>query len=395
MKFIGLGSISFSTFYPIFATLCYLSRSYILMFNSNPENFHRLFQILLIFIGETFCGILYLIIKRSLQPERISQPNQENESRQSLTTYKLVHFSKGNKMKSIKIYLIICGISLIDVISLILIEVFSSLQEKEQINNIESEMRITEFIFVIIFGYIFFKFKLHRHHYLALVLIIAGILTVAIPNLNFPIASLYLLLANLLYSIMELTEKWLMDIQYISVYKLIFIEGCFGLVLISIVIVIGSLMSCGDWIRSICKNESHIINFIDVIKNTFTEPVGIFTMLGYSISSCGYNIFIDLINKKNGPTHRVVSDTLSSFVNSFVIILMKDKFKFPIHEVFGYIFIIFGSLIFNEIIILFFCKLEVNTSNEIIERERAEISNITDDSHLDLFEESHNFEKSL
>ena len=78
------------------------------MFNSNPENFHRLFQILLIFIGETFCGILYLIIKRSLQPERISQPNQENESRQSLTTYKLVHFSKGNKMKSIKIYLIIC-----------------------------------------------------------------------------------------------------------------------------------------------------------------------------------------------------------------------------------------------------------------------------------------------
>ena len=100
-------------------------------------------------------------------------------------------------------------------------------------------MRITEFIFVIIFGYIFFKFKLHRHHYLALVLIIAGILTVEIPNLNFPIASLYLLLANLLYSIMELTEKWLMDIQYISVYKLIFIEGCFGLVLISIVIVIG------------------------------------------------------------------------------------------------------------------------------------------------------------
>ena len=316
------------------------------------------------------CGVLYLISKKSTSFEVSDKSRRRG-------TYKQLTFTKTQKQNPIKIYLIFLGITMFDIIGFFLILYFSNISGDNG-SEIESGMKFTEFLFVIILGYFFFKFKLHRHHYFGLILIFIGIIFMSFKYFieSFNTCILLLIVSNCLYSLMEIIEKWLMDIQYISVYKLIFIEGTYGTIIMVIVILISNI---------VCDN-----NIISSIGKLFsTDYTYYIQMLLYILATLGYNVFIDLINKTSGPTHRVVSDTLTSIISLILSFILRggSRYVFVI-LIIGDILIVLGSIIFNEIIIIYICNLEESTKEEIIKREREETTMHEEDNNLKLIKDN-------
>lgn len=378
MRFIGFGKIHLSTFYPIFATISCIIREYsIVMITDNTEYYPLLFLEFLIFPSEMLSGFLYLLSKQSSHEEK----KEFSNPRPSIQSYRQLTFVNTKKQNPIRINFVLLGITLLDIIAYFLMVYFN----KTNINsgNFDSEMRVTEFLFVIILGYFFLNFKLHRHHYMSLILIFIGLFLISINYIidSFHLSILLLILSNLLYSLMEITEKWLMDIQYVSVYKLIFVEGLFGTIIMTIILLIGSLLPCSEWMNNakICNAKETIITFSSIGKLFSSGYIYYIQMLLYIMSTLGYNVFLDLINKTNGPTHRVVSDTLTSIIGTIISVILNHKTTYNFYlTVIGDILIVCGSLVFNEIIIIYVFKLGESTRQEIIRRERGEIQNTKD-----------------
>lgn len=362
MRLIGFSKIHLSTFYPIFASICYITRQYSLtLIKNNEKEYPILFQEFLIFPGEMLCGVLYLILKKS------TSIDVSDKSRRR-STYKQLTFTETQKQNPIKIYLIFLGITMFDIIGFFLILYFSNIDGIKNSSEIESGMKIL--------GYFFFKFKLHRHHYFGLILIFIGIIFMSFKYFieSFNVCILLLIVSNCLYSLMEIIEKWLMDIQYVSVYKLIFIEGTYGTIIMVIVILISNTVCNSNIISSIGKLFS-------------TDYTYYIQMLLYILATLGYNVFIDLINKTSGPTHRVVSDTLTSIIRLILSFIVQQN-KYVFLAIIGDILIVLGSIIFNEIIIIYICNLEESTKEEIIKREREETTMHEEDNNLKLIKDN-------
>ena len=69
-----------------------------------------------------------------------------------------------------------------------------------------------------------------------------------------------------------------------------------------------------------------------------------------------------------GPTHRIISDGVFSILSVTVFFFLEEQkitAAYIINQILGHICIIIGIVIYNEIIIVNFCGLDVNTDKEI------------------------------
>lgn len=90
-------------------------------------------------------------------------------------------------------------------------------------NHLLSIARLSEFFFVIILYYFFFKQSLHRHQYVALFFIISGPLLFCIKGaISFNSFVFISIFANFLTAILEVAEKWIMDIRFLLLKLLAF-----------------------------------------------------------------------------------------------------------------------------------------------------------------------------
>ena len=76
--------------------------------------------------------------------------------------------------------------------------------------------------------------------------------------------------------------------------------------------------------------------------------IGIYLIILF-LSSIGLNVFLMMTKKYFTPTHRNVSDTMNAFV-AWVINMFSNK-ETSMINIIGYVIIMLGCLIYNEIII--------------------------------------------
>ena len=76
---------------------------------------------------------------------------------------------------------------------------------------------------------------------------------------------------------------------------------------------------------------------------------------------------IQTINKLT-PTHRTITDSLNSI---YIIFICKERL-FIAMSTMGFILCVMGCLIYNEFLVLTFCKLDRYTKGEIIQRQDNE-----------------------
>ena len=224
--------------------------------------------------------------------------------------------------------------------------------------NIRSNDWIIDILFTLVFYYLFFKIKLYLHHYLSIILIIlTGItLDLIMENLQSDIHNHFLLLLlrllrDIIYSIYEVINKYLMEKKFSSVYEIAFFNGLIALVLLGIFSVFDYYFFKMDNFREYFNN----FNYIELL-----------VIFGTIITQLGLTICALFTSKNNTPCHIFIIYVFGNF--AYYLNFSKNS----IIKIICLLFIFFLSLIFNEIIEINCFGLSKNTKKNIINRAKAE-----------------------
>jgi hypothetical protein len=219
-------------------------------------------------------------------------------------------------------------------------------------------------LFTSIFYYLFFKNKLYRHHYVscALIIIIGITVDLLLGNLQNDVST-YLglfflrILREALYSLSCTIDKYVMERKFISVYLLLFSNGVINVIILLIFAIF-----------------DYFFIHIDNYKDYFGEfnVTELLVALGVIITQFSLNLGILLTNKNYSPCHIFII-----FVCGQLAIYVGVEFiGIYIFVLICLLFILFLSLIFNEIIEINVCGLSYNTKRNISKRAVNEDTNL-------------------
>jgi hypothetical protein len=158
----------------------------------------------------------------------------------------------------------------------------------------------------------------------------------------------------IIISFREVLEKYIMKDFYISPY---------------LILVVGDLFSFLFFLILLMLHEN--IKF-DSIKNYISNNFKNLIFCGGCFSA--QNIFRILLNEKFSPTHRITIDLMVSFLYSIWkrILNVIPVYYYPF-LILGFLLMIFGILIYNEIIIIYLWDLHLNVKDIISLREKSEL----------------------
>ena len=349
------------SFFPILAGIFYVIRSYCFSFFDDNYKPSLIFQIVLLEFGMFLSFILELI-------NIYRQSSEKFGFKSEIKTW----LDKYNEFKII-IAMFFCGF--FDFIGVFL--TYLILRDKDQDNqHLSSLMRITEFFFVSFMYYYFLKKKLKFHQYVSLCFIILGLFFVFVKGVNkISYTIVFCVIGNLSYASLEIVYNWLMESKFVSSYELVAISGFFGCIVGTIFSLIFSVVPCDTLFFKCEGNFKTVTDYKKEISEIFSSPYHLIEVGAYVCFSLCYNTFHFLTNKHLSPTHRIISDSVSSLLTFTVTVISNGNettVGFIILQIIGHILIIFGILVYNELMLLHFCGMDENTNKEIQGRATKE-----------------------
>lgn len=222
--------------------------------------------------------------------------------------------------------------------------------------------RSSEIIIASVLCYFALNTKIYRHHIFSLIIMLLYLIIAIIYEayLIFFKGKDYKYLLITLFSgmirvFLDATEKYLFNIDFIDLYKMMVFEGIINTVFTA-------TCFCFD------SPSQEFSNFIDFLyKDILKFSVVILLLIVYSIVTGFKNIYRRETIKEFSPMTRILAQ---SILDPIYIIYgtIKDKKKgkeidtnqFIVILVFSFI-MIFCSCIYNEIFVLYFCGLEKDT----------------------------------
>ena len=226
-------------------------------------------------------------------------------------------------------------------------------------NKLKINIWLSEIFIYCIFYYLIFKIKPYKHHYLSIILIILTgiIIDLVSGNLQNDILNnwsliLLRLLREILYSLQDVINKYIMEKKFCSVYELSFYEGIIYLILIGVL--------------SIFNYFYLKIDDLEEYFSTFNY-IELLVCIGFISIQFGLEISCLFIIKNNTPCHLFIVAVFSQ-----IIVYFDDFSKNKVAIIICLIFILFMSLVYNEIIEINCFKLSENTKRNIMKRAAIE-----------------------
>ena len=235
--------------------------------------------------------------------------------------------------------------------------------------SIKTNLYLLNILITGIFSQIILKIKLYRHHYLSIILIILTglILDLVTKNLQNDIKNnwksiLLRFIREFVFSFHNIINKYAMEKKFCSVYEISFYTGLVLTVLFGIFTILDYYVF-------------HLDNFKAYFNNFNVKEL--LVLLGYCITQLGFHLGILFTNRDNTPCHIFIV---------YVFGQLAFHMKFSVNSIPVFIcliFILFMSLIFNELIELNFCGLSDNTKKNIMLRLNSEDTELQKDFTLD------------
>lgn len=262
-----------------------------------------------------------------------------------------------------------------------------------------------ELSFIMLFSKIFLKNHIYRHHAIGVGTVIVGLCLVGLSAIinqgdstaKNPIVGMCLLLCAQLFSSSQyvIQEKFLNSYS-VNPFQLVGFEGFWGSLVYIILLIIFQNISCLNWgetlQKSICiKNEYNEWKIEDTLFafRQMNDNIGIwFVYILYVVSIALYNIIGINLTKLVSSTARAVVDTVRTvFVWMFFLIPWPirpkgSEEKFEIIQFFGFILLIVGTIIYNEIVELKFWNLDYYTRTQIAKRKKLEVDEEKNDPEV-------------
>ena len=399
---IEFGDINYKLIIPFIYPFLYQIRK--LIHQNDEKPFYEFFTN---YCGYFFSGLIYLIIvcrMRKIQKQNdLTNPNGEvldnnieletcssddNTSKSSVKSNKtirvknnctiknqiIIEKEKINKRQTRKKYLFILGLTIIYLIPMFLDSYCSSNQ------NINFKTSSSVSVFFCIISYVLLSrlilgHKIYRHQIFSLTIIIVCniisiilILTGEKNKVNSDMAINFVIMAVILslYALYNVLEKIFFNSFMTSPYYLMFIIGLITLVLIIIYETI-TCLAFGD-------NKDFNGAFYQIkynIKNIKLYPL---LFIGDVISAFLWVGGIHLTVYFFSPCHFIISESISQILSTIINNSLEGyNIAAAIVIYILFVIIIFASLIYNEIIILKFWKLNINTKKHITKRSNSEL----------------------
>ena len=377
MKFISFGIFSKYLIIPFLVPIFYSVReiAFKALHNSDIAKYPLLVSTVM-FFREIMCGILMFFScwdRPKFEEEHYLYNNELIHDTITEEEYKYIP-------RSIKVYLLIDLCAFIDFLGYTITSCFCAYPDIQN-NNIHIETRIIPIFFMGILSWKFLKFSIYLHHIVSSVVIGCGFILISIDRfpriitLNPLLIFLIFTVIKFIYSIKQIIDKILIDKKFISPFLLLFLQGCFGFFYCLISYGIAQFIRCPSGINY-CK-EGEIFEKILAFNIVFENSNNILFLSILFVSSIGLNVFLMLTKKYFTPTHRSLSDTLTAFVSWIILIIVPGNTEWARNamNIPGYLLIFVGCLVFSEIIILHFCKLDRDTKEQITKRAATFVEN--------------------
>ena len=228
-------------------------------------------------------------------------------------------------------------------------------------------------IFTVIGSMLILGNKYYRHHLLGIIIVICGLLIVGLNTIflkkkddkkdkkDKPFIGIILVLTSQVFSCMlYISEEKLIKKFNAHPLKVTGTEGCWGIILYIILLFIFYQIRCDHWgdIKEyLCvENDKHQYRIEDglfAIRQIFHKGSLTFLVFLYISSIALFNFSGLTVTKYSSASARAIIDTLRTimvwvFFLTMPFVPKKETFSFV--QLFGFLLLIFGSLIFNEVI---------------------------------------------
>ena len=291
----------------------------------------------------------------------------------------------------IKIYFLIFMVAYFDFFVFILQTFYFPKFLQKESKSLDIRLRCSLIISSSIICYYLLRLKIYRHHKFVLLIILSCFMIVAISEYIFEIFLkeengnsflrflIFLIIYYVFYGFLDIIEKYLLEVDNINAFKMLMLEGIFGLILT----IIYSFLENPFEETKIVYDRKDKIDFILLIILFFI----------YFITSGGRNLYRVITNKLYSPMAKTLTD---SFLDPLFIIyyyISGDDFKdsnnkkniyFFIINVIISIIIVFCGCVYNELFVLFCCNLEHETYRQISKRARETKIELTMERILDI-----------
>jgi hypothetical protein len=325
---------------------------------------NQIFSLFIMFLGESLSFFLWIILKF------------KSKGRGRVKTIVFQKKNSGKKsclkrfLKKIYIPFLIFFCSFCDFCGSFNYYEYYSYSILKFSDNFDNLNKIFLCLFVTYNEIYILNIQTYIHNIIGLIIIIISLIVVIIysliRNVNqldflsfllfFIITLEYQYIESILYTI----EKKLNFEYFISIYKLCFYEGIFGIIL-TIIYRFFSVF--------IFKNDNSFLIHIDNKEGTFKTILILFL---YCILTLIYNICRLKISEKNRPSYNIISEVLWVFFSTVSDSILKKK-SWDFGLILYYFFSLLGSCIFCEVISLNFCGLNKNIFSVTAKRATMEI----------------------
>lgn len=391
VKIIGLGNLSIYHIHPLLSSAFYLLRSFafmelILHYSHNWNDNDPIFLTLIMFLGESVVCV-FILIERCINRKASGNRNKKKYASITKNRSKIeVIRNKATKLSS-TVLLMIFGIAVIEFLC------FYGLQNVttsfEGSSDLQIEIRTFKLLSDSLLCYLVLNYRIHRHHYLSIFILILGITLVTIQNIVITDYSDWFLIFiffghSYLISLRDIWEKWIIENKFVSAVRILFFRGVYGTIISFALGVI--------YIFAFPPPSIHLPIFTSFQLIFTSNGWTIFWLVVYFVCCIFYNFFYSLTKQYFNPAHTVISDSFSSIMWMIILEIMQ---KNPDQEnrywallVVGYFLFVFGCLVYNDIIILYFWGLEANTKYEVMQRslnemEETQMTNYENDNEED------------
>ena len=229
------------------------------------------------------------------------------------------------------------------------------------------------------FSYFFLKFEIFKHQIITIIITLISLLSVIITEIivytkegeyesKYILKVLFLMLVDHIFnSSLDVIEKYLLEYDYMNPYQMLMFEGIFGIILS---LLFSILHDPFNEFRDISNESTSKFNWLIVC------------IIFYFLLSGGRNVYRVATNKLYSPTHKALLDYILVSILIIYYYIGDDDFTIKKEEedksIFYYFFInliisfivVICGLIYNELIIIFFCGLEYDTHYEVSKRAK-------------------------
>ena len=254
--------------------------------------------------------------------------------------------------------------------------------------------------FTALFSVIFLKNKLYKHHYLALVSVICGLVLVGTSSKVWPperpgycssgdgpqesIYGIVLVVCGQIFSASQyIVEEKFMKGYHCHPLKAVGFEGMWGCSIYIILLIVFQNIDCdpaSSLTSYVCTADNHgewkVENTLFAFQQLGDNGLLLFYALLYIMSISVFNFVGISVSKYASSANRAVVDTIRTivvwifFLLPFIDECHREYFIWL--QLIGFVCLIFGNAVYNEVLELPFLGLNQNTKKAIKARQVAE-----------------------